>query len=86
MGRKESNQTNKVWPDIILEILKYVLYVFQKTKQDRRPSQRVPKNRLKKENRQKLKERRSGLFVKEERLAVSATDIGEIEEDIDILG
>ena len=68
------------------EILKYVLYVFQKTKQDRGPSQRVPKNRLKKENRQKLKERRSGLFVKEERLAVSATDIGEIEEDIDILG
>lgn len=58
----------------------------KKTKQDRRPSQRVPKNRLKKENRQKLKERRSGLFVKEERLAVSTTDHDEIEEDIDVLG
>lgn len=58
----------------------------KKTKQDRRPSQRVPKNRLKKENRQKLKERRSGLFVKEERLAVSTTDNDEIEEDIDVLG
>lgn len=58
----------------------------KKTKQDRRPSQRVPKNRLKKENRQKLKERRSGLFVKEERLAVSTIRNSEIDEDIDILG
>lgn len=49
--------------------------------QDRKP--KVPKQRVQKEYRQKLKERRSGLFVKEERLAVSDTIM---EEDIDILG
>lgn len=58
----------------------------KKRKEDRRPSRKLPKHRQKKENRQKLKERRSGLFVKEERLAVSTTENGEIEEDIDILG
>ncbi|XP_045176195.2 protein FAM199X-like [Mercenaria mercenaria] len=49
--------------------------------QDRKP--KVPKQRIQKEYRQKLKEKRSGLFVKEERLAVSETIM---EEDIDILG
>lgn len=49
--------------------------------QDRRP--KVPKQRVQKEYRQKLKEKRSGLFVKEERLAVSETIV---EEEIDILG
>lgn len=58
----------------------------KKTKHDRRPSHRVPKNRLRKENRQKLKERRSGLFIKEERLAVSMVDNNDNDEDIDVLG
>ncbi|KAL4225171.1 hypothetical protein ACF0H5_015863 [Mactra antiquata] len=48
---------------------------------DRKP--RVAKQRSQKEYRQKLKEKRSGLFVKEERLAVSTMTI---EEDIDIVG
>lgn len=58
----------------------------KKTKQDRQPSHRVPRNRLRKENRQKLKERRSGLFVKEERLAVSTITSDDANEDIDVLG
>lgn len=49
--------------------------------QDRKP--KVEKLRVQKEYRQKLKERRSGLFVKEERLAVSESIM---EEEIDILG
>ena len=61
-------------------------YVLQKAKNDRR-SHRVPKTRLRKENRQKLKERRSGLFVKEERLAVSTVASGDgAEEEVDVLG
>ena len=60
--------------------------ILQKTKNDRR-SHRVPKTRLRKENRQKLKERRSGLFVKEERLAVSTVVSNDgADEDIDVLG
>lgn len=58
----------------------------KKTKNDRR-SHRVPKTRLRKENRQKLKERRSGLFVKEERLAVSTVVSNDgADEDVDVLG
>lgn len=54
----------------------------QKNKsQDRKP--KIEKLRVQKEYRQKLKEKRSGLFVKEERLAMSETIM---EEDIDILG
>lgn len=51
--------------------------------QDRRPSGKVPRQRVQKDIRQRLKERRSGLFVKEERLAVSTVNI---EEEIDVLG
>ncbi|XP_052271691.1 protein FAM199X-like isoform X2 [Dreissena polymorpha] len=49
--------------------------------QDRRP--KVARQRTQKEYRQKLKERRSGLFVQEERLAVSTAIM---EEEIDVLG
>ncbi|XP_052800690.1 protein FAM199X-like [Mya arenaria] len=49
--------------------------------QDRRP--RIDKHRVQKEYRQKLKEKRSGLFAVEERMAVSSTSM---EEEIDVLG
>jgi len=58
----------------------------QKEVKERRTPQKVFRQRQKKEHRQLLKERRSGLFVREEVLALRTCPYVEDETDIDILG
>lgn len=54
--------------------------------QERKNRHRIDKQRQRKEYRQILKEKRSGLFVKEEVLSMSRLSPPPEEEDIDILG
>lgn len=72
------------YQNVILEIRKCQngVWILQRNKsRDRRP--RIDRQRIQKENRQKIKEKRSGLFVQEEILAVSSSNM---EEEIDVLG
>lgn len=54
--------------------------------QERKNRQRADRQRQRKDYRQILKEKRSGLFVKEEVLSMSRLTPPPEEEDIDILG